>query len=396
MLDKSFSKIVFLIGAGASKDAGCKLSKDMLNSLEETIQTIDTTHPEFNDLKSDFSEIYQFVLASLGFQQAMKGENVPSETEINIEDFVMVLRQLIDKEFILPYPLIGNWNEKITRWEMRNGDVFLRFMSFITKLLVSDWTQFSEDNARETLSPLVELLTSAEDFKINIFSLNYDLVLEDVFNRQEERVLDNGFSEKHIDNKRASVWAADFNGAHSPAKINLYKLHGSVDWEYDVEREEILIKENIDDGRDPLIIFGSFSKMLSFDPFLYILSKFRDKLSEATIFVIVGYSFHDKYINNLLIQQLSQNTEDDKPKRMLVVNPAYRGTSEAEFASLLESIQASKSIDDVINFRAISPSRIQLIPLTAKEFYGEYLGGRGEGLLKTLEEVEAGDQPFGA
>jgi len=96
------------------------------------------------------------------------------------------------------------------------------------------------------------------------------------------------------------------------------------------ESEEILIKENIVDGRDPLIIFGSYSKMLSFDPFLYILSKFRTLLEESTIFIVIGYSFHDKYINNLLIQQLSQNTDKDIPKKLLIVDPSYKDKTKSK------------------------------------------------------------------
>src|SRR3990172_8916392 len=264
-----FKKVVFLLGAGASKDAGCKLSSEMLNSLREAINNLKATEKDFIRFKEDFNEIYHFILASLMYQSTMKDTSANRSSYLNIEDFVMVLRQLIDKEFVIPYPLIGNWNDRILKWELRNGnEVFSRFKDFITQQLVKDWTQFDKTKAEATLKPIREMLNTSEDVKLNIFSLNYDLVFEEVFNSPTTRILDNGFSERTISGNKLRYWASDFNNELSVAKINLFKLHGSLDWEYNYDSEEISIKENIYDGREPLMIFGSYSKMLSFDPFL--------------------------------------------------------------------------------------------------------------------------------
>jgi len=189
-------------------------------------------------------------------------------------------------------------------------------------------------------------------------------------------------------------WVADFNNELNQTKINLYKLHGSLDWEYNKETQEISIKESINDGKEPLMIFGSSSKMLSFDPFLYILSKFREKLEQATIFVAIGYSFHDKYINNLLIQQLSQNTNEDKPKKLLIIDPTRDKQTPSTFADELKSIQDSKSINDIINFRQVSPERIHLIQKTAAEFYSEYFANSADLLKQELQQAEQEDKIF--
>ncbi|MDP3147881.1 MAG: SIR2 family protein [Ignavibacteria bacterium] len=393
-LNEVFNKVVFLLGAGASKEAGCKLSNEMLTSLKEEINNLTASEKDFINYKEDFDEIYHFILASLKYQSTMKDSSVSSSDYVNIEDFVMVLRQLIDKEFIIPYPLIGNWNDKILKWEIKNGNVFEHFKDFVRMQLVKDWTRFNKEKAEEILQPIREMLNNSESIKVNFFSLNYDLIFEQVFNTSIVKILDNGFSEKNISENQMRYWAADFNNELSPTKINLYKLHGSIDWEYNLDSEEISIKESIDDGREPLIIFGSYSKMLSFDPFLYILSNFRQKLEEATIFVVIGYSFHDKYINNLLIQQLSQNTDEDKQKKLLVVNPTRPPQTARAFTEELKSIQDSKSINDIINFRQVSPERIKLISKTASQFYAEYFANGATLLKKELEEIEGEEKLF--
>jgi len=390
----AFKKIVFLLGAGASKDADCSLSRDMLLSLRESINKLTSSDNEFFKYKVDFGEIYQFILASLHYQSTMKDVLSPDSAYINIEDFVMILRQLIDKEFIIPYPLIGNWNEKIVKWEMHNDDVFNRFKEFILFQLVETWTRYKKDKATKILEPIREFLAVSDGVKINIFSLNYDLVLENTFNSPTVRVLDNGFSERNVAGEKIKYWAADYNNPHSLTKINLYKLHGSIDWEYNSDSEDIQIKEDTHDGREPLIIFGSYSKMLSFDPFLYFLSEFRTLLRQATLFITVGYSFHDKYINNLLIQQLSMNTEEDIPKKLIIVDPSNENKSEDQVAMELRYIQDSKSINDVINFKHISHERLKLIRKTATEFYSEYFSNGANKLLNELIEVEQADKVF--
>lgn len=394
MLNDVFRKVVFLLGAGASRDAGCMLSSEMLISLKQAINSLTVSDTDLIKYKDDFDEIYHFIFASLTYQSTLKDASANGSSYVNIEDFVMLLRQMIDKEFIIPYPIIGNWNDRILKWQLRNSDVFDRFKEFITLQLVRHWTSFDKVKAESLLHPFRETLNNSEIEKVNIFSLNYDLVLESVFNSPTSRILDNGFSEKSISNNQIRYWAADFNNTASPTKINLFKLHGSLDWEYNHESEEISIKENIDDGREPLIIFGSYSKMLSFDPFLYILSKFRASLEEATIFIVVGYSFHDKYINNLLIQQLSQNTDNDIPKKLLIVDPGCKGKTSVQVAEELKQIQGSKSINDIINFRQISPDRIKLIAMPASEFYSEFFAN-GAALLKTeVEQTEQGEKVF--
>jgi hypothetical protein len=390
-LEYAFQKIIFLLGAGASKDANCKLSNDMLESLKSSIINM-SLESIYIDSKNDFLEIYLFIQASLKYQLSMKDSS--SSASINIEDFVMVLRQLIDKEFIVPYPLIGNWNDKILKWEIRNNNVFNHFKEFIVTQLVRDWTNFDSKEANKLLNPIREILNHPANFKINIFSLNYDLIFERTLNSPQEKFLDNGFTEKNIDGQHVRFWESDFDNPHSPTKINLFKLHGSIDWEYNKTTEEIIIKEDIFDGREPLIIFGSQSKMLSFDPFLFMLSKFRTLLEQATIFVVIGYSFHDKYINNLLIQQLSRNTQEDIPKKIIIIDPSYKGKDETYVAEYIKEIQITKSITDVINFQQVNPERIKVISKPASSFYKEYFSDYGKLLIQELIETERGYRVF--
>src|SRR5688500_723892 len=104
----SFKNIVFLFGAGVSIDAGCRSSKGILDDLIGTIKNPDALVEE--TLRKPFLEIYEFLQASLDYQHSLRNIRIDrNHYKSNIEDFILVLRKIIDKEFIIPYPLVGNW-----------------------------------------------------------------------------------------------------------------------------------------------------------------------------------------------------------------------------------------------------------------------------------------------
>ena len=259
-------------------------------------------------------------------------------------------------------------------------------MNYIIYELTTSWTDFDVRKGKSLLKPFKDILNLSERFKMNIFTLNYDLLFEQIINNPTEQLIENGFSKQSVSSEEIiNVWLEGvFNDNNSSAKINLFKLHGSLNWEYDTEKELILEKEEVIKDKEPLIIFGSANKMLSFDPFLFILSEFRKKLHDSTIIVVIGYSFHDKYINNLLIQQLQQSDN----KLMIVVDPDPLDKDEKNFVKELENIQTLKTINDLINFKKANPEKIRIEPIKALKFYKDYFGNKAEKLKKIIKETE--------
>ena len=375
-LKSLFEKTVFLLGAGASIDAECLSSKCMLTDLKKRINEM----PMTDERREPFRGIHDFVMASLRYQYSMKvPDGEVADYSINIEDFVMVLRQLVDREFIVPQPLIANWNEKITAWEIRNEAVFKQFLNFITELLIQHWTKFNSGKAEELIAPLRTLVEVPQEFNIDVFTLNYDVIWEACLNSSSEKLVENGFSN--------GGWTGEFEDQHNPAKLFLSKLHGSVDWYFDTETEDVKSSDQSVD--EPLIIFGSSYKMQSFDPFISLLSRFRQRLQNSTLYVIVGYSFHDRYINNILIQSLSSQLT----RSAVVVDP-YAWESSEDLTTTLETIQTSKSLDEMLNLKKVNPEKIEIVKMTTKTFYSKYFENDAEMLRKKLESIEKEEPAF--
>lgn len=399
-LEELFSKTVFLLGAGASLEAECLTSPQILTNLKLQIEELDKPQSngspkEYKKFKKDFRDIYDFIIASLNYHYTLKDPNYSGKSYLNIEDYVMLLRQIIDREFIVPYPLVGNWNDKIMKWDMAytNINIFEEFLKFITTLLQQEWTNANVRKAKKLLKPLNNLLSSAENFKANFFSLNYDLVFEKTFESNKEKKIELGFEHKTINETEVKIWN-EYSFEDSIAKLNYYKLHGSINWFYDNVNEIIYEAEDYMSNSNPLIIFGSSNKMNSFDPFLFFLSKFRMSLKESNLIIVIGYSFHDKYINNLLIQQLMQY--DDK--KMLIIDPKNKAKDleslKKTFIDELQYIQNLKSVNDIINFKQLNQERIEIIPLKAGQFYMEYLLNDAEKLKEEFKKITEDEQMF--
>lgn len=116
------------------------------------------------------------------------------------------------------------------------------------------------------------------------------------------------------------VWDDDcFNT--DEAKINLSKKHGFLDWYLSEDDTRSLADHEVafnplnPDERKPHIILGFEYKLFSVDPFFTLLQQFIQKLKVSKLLVVIGYSFFNNYLNNIIIRHLNSNENG----RLLIV-----------------------------------------------------------------------------
>lgn len=91
-----------------------------------------------------------------------------------------------------------------------------------------------------------------------------------------------------------------------PNVIQLYKLHGSIDWEKQ-ENGTILQVSKTD---RPCIIYPATEKYESSyeQPYFEMMSHFQSTLrKEGTLLIVVGFGFQDKHIQNVIKEAVLQN-----------------------------------------------------------------------------------------
>jgi len=368
------SKSLFLFGAGATREAGCFTSREILNNLLE------------NENFSDYKELLHFLFSSLDYhtkwrtlKQKEKG-SLTTPFVSNIEDLMLLIKRIKNRDIYLPYPITGSWSDKINEfdsyWLKKNNPAESNniFQSLELKIKngLYDWLSVSQEKC-EYLYPLKDFIQDDKNAEINldIFTLNYDLVLEKYFNKDDVTLLNTGFYGKYFKGHKDNTFAN--------TRVNYYKLHGSLNWirNEDGEIESISANDIKNNLNKSLIIFGEGNKFLSVDPFLTLSYSFKEILEEREFYFIIGYSFFDSYINNLLLEGLRKKT--DFNKKLIIISPyleeEFLNNSERElpiekrenilknkFIDHIKQIQQNEYLSDIPEFNVIdiAPSKLEI------------------------------------
>ena len=192
------------------------------------------------------------------------------------------------------------------------------------------WNPSNNKDAEKILRPFFDLVKS-EEGHVNIFTTNYDTVIEEYCgnpDRHMERI--DGF--KFHDARRALVWDGEFvpqNDAFS-TKVILYKIHGSMNWLLDGSGGHRSILQKPDTGasddrtRDMYIrpSLDSKGEATQKEPYASIFQKFVETLPSFDACIVIGYSFRDSHISEEFVKFMQSG------KTLFLLSP----TSMSDFA----------------------------------------------------------------
>jgi len=408
----AMNKSLFFFGAGASYDSGCKMSNQMLDDLQSII--VQDKNDLFNKTEK---EAIKFLLACLEYHCKWRSLDTLNNFKFapNIEELALLIRRIKNRENFLPYPITGNWADKLISLEtefksISNGDNNL-FSSLDTKLkntMLPLWLTHQNTNFLEPLKNLFEGFPD-ENLRMNIFTLNNDRVIEEYFTNHNMPPW-SGFV--------SNVWkGVEFDNIPADyGRICLYKLHGSLDW-IRLVTGEVKIKdqlsdeekEYIDEKHDPYVIFGHGTKTFSVEPFFSLIHDFKMQLKNKKYIFIIGYSFFDTYINNLLFESVNYNQN-----KLIIINPTF-GPKVIEnlfsdkagdfFEALdksgknankilidyLEEIQKNPFYSEIPEFNITKingENPIHYMKIGTKEFLDNYFKDKGYLFVEFIEQLE--------
>ncbi len=283
----NMKNIHFLFGAGVSSGA-IPTMKEFIIEIEEKIKTQQEQQETFKKLKENNNENLENILGVLYSKRDYQlGINEPDK---NTDDLIQIIEQTIFEKI--------NIDLSNTLYQA----VIDTYKTFYQKV-----TYRNKDLSR-----------------VNIFTTNNDL-----FN---ERVLDNlninynnGFGgglERFFNparfgytfSKKIETSIEKYEALDN--MIYFYKLHGSINW---IEKEgnslfniqEINIKHTDDKPEESVLIYPNplkQSKSLT-SPYTDIIREFQKKLLlQNSVLFVIGYSFSDDHLNNIIYQALSSNS----------------------------------------------------------------------------------------
>ncbi len=398
MTDNLYNDILIFTGAGFSRPAGCKLSGEMLKDLEN--KSNDGSSNIFSNIEK---KTIKFILSCLDYQARWRflESNGKYLYIPNIEEFAVLLRRIKNRDNYLPYPVTGNWSDKLMILEQDfnkeekkyESDLYTSIESKIINNCYQEWLcniNISNDNTSylNQLKEFIQKKLTSTKIKLDVFTLNNDLLMEVAFKEENTHYI--GF----VSNKWVGFDKSDIDeNTYSASRINYYKLHGSLDWirltdgtikkKFNEKNNETIDNENVD--IDPLLIFGHGSKIYTVDPFFSLLEMFKAKLKEKKYYLVIGYSFFDPHINNLIFNELMNNHD----KILIIFNPKLndelneennfevkynlkilKGEKKQLIIEEFENIQKNPLYSDLpeFNLKTISPESFEYIPIGTEEF----------------------------
>ena len=142
------------------------------------------------------------------------------------------------------------------------------------------------------------------DLPVELFTVNYDLLLETALEHHRVPYFDGfagtiraRFNTELVEGKLGSdrEWMPSFF-------VRLWKLHGSVNWAWDTDRQIIRLGQPVPEG-EAAAIFPSDTKYEESRrvPFVVLQDRLRRALHEPETFVLIsGYSFSDAHLNDMI------------------------------------------------------------------------------------------------
>lgn len=334
------SDTIFMFGAGASAPLGLPITKGFFNNYTPP----PTLEPLFNFIcnclannRKDELDL-ESVFALLSFYR-----DISSNMGLNFLRYAFhtgEIQNIVNKNIVMPaaqpafpgYPVTGYSPASDPSAAMAMVDKSRAYpLSSVSGLLddlcekarqldkdikhhvYSVFSDFESERAVSLYEPLFAPVLKEQKGTITIFTTNYDLILENVFNtpkgirpQWQQYKVDNIYLGFHF-----RVLYFIFEPRFTPPEngtVELFKLHGSLNW--DEHHGHVFMGGATRLPKDPEVpafIYPGYNGLPEKEPFRSLHYLFGQRLHKADRFVCVGFSFRDVYLNTIISQALAAN-----------------------------------------------------------------------------------------
>jgi len=281
--NKNPPRFAFLLGAGASVDAGLPTLTILTDNFVKHLETANKYL--FQSLKD--------ILSGIGSGEETKLPDV--ETLLGNLERILELRH--------PLLLKQVRDAAIIQHELRK---------FI-------WENLRQSKSFDYLDSLRKWLTISRP--MDIFSLNNDLVVESWCEN-----MGLSFSDGFDQNRTWSIGSLE----STSTDVRLHKIHGSINWFRDKNTDLLKSEKKADRislkmrvARTPVpdtaLLFPAHTKDLLYPPLLQLFNVFYRKLCEIDVLFIIGCQLKDVHINRAIKHALVENAQ----LHVLIVDPKH-------------------------------------------------------------------------
>ncbi|MGB9067525.1 MAG: SIR2 family protein [Candidatus Acidiferrales bacterium] len=307
-------RIALLAGAGLSADAGLPMSVELARCLRKKLIERAEISEGTNDAAVSREQakrwlaLFHFLEGGVRFQEGIL--NRDPGNPVNIEQVAIAAEELHSRSTNPLAAYAAGWHKRIDELEAADPGLLRSFVDYTYASVERELRNPGDVSYLEGLRDLC-----SDGSGLDIFSLNYDLCVEKALSAASEAFV-NGFG-------KDGVWSPETFSERGG--IHLFKLHGSLDWVDDpiyglcslaYPRHENANTIQGDDTR-PHLVFGTAHKLSAKEPFLTLAYYFSRATLQAPILAVVGYSFADEYVNQIIEQGMRKNAN----LRIVIASP---------------------------------------------------------------------------
>ena len=330
MTEISYENTIFLFGAGLSLSAGVPSIKEM------TKKFLENPFCQVSEVKrqNEFNFTKNHIETLVGLTSKYYGVEYP-----DLELLLSFISQMEDSSFKRLFMTAHPDAKEIA--SMIND----------VKLLINDYIRKECENIDRNANYLWPLTGMSDPVNgLNIFTLNYDGVVE-TFCETNNLSYSDGFD---------PYW----NPQHFDGKIvKVFKLHGSLFW-FKTEKGKVIkipakglditnLRYLSDESLSEMMIYPTLQKKKDTEIYLWIRSKFLSELKKARTCIVVGYSFRDKDIREVVLSSMNANPD----LWLVLVSPSASQHKKSYFNGNLDIssriLAIDRKVEDVIEKRII-------------------------------------------
>ena len=322
--------IAFLLGSGFSVPAGLPTAKMLWGKIKDCY---------YSQLKYEFeskSVMEKSVTDWWLFPFWKILKSYQNENKINYEDFydrilkekegtvcVTCLRKFVSdnvnkywkggNKLSLKISLFDDWQRELVK---NYGNIIDVCINKYQEIIYENLSHANKIDDYKNFVSIIKKLCSCGNY-IDIFTLNHDLLVERLLQTYSIN-FDDGFdyeSPKKIG--KHAFYDANINSFNN-GKVNIYKLHGSIDlYQYIEDNKSEICYAKVTNGDPymmsqktifnltPYFLTGTTAKIVEYEHNEYIqqrLSIFGNKLKIADELIAIGYSGNDGGINDIIYE----------------------------------------------------------------------------------------------
>lgn len=289
-----YSQFLLFLGAGAPKSAGIPTMIEFVSEF--------TNHIENSQLDSDCKKLLRTI--------------TDSSKRFGTPDIELVLKTLnefttLDKSVveatISSFTAHGRLSSDIEK--IVNHSTIL--LPTLKEFIKNRCSQFDGTNVTKYYSYLFDELFKIDNL-IDVFTTNWDATVEYYCVQKGIKIKDGIEDIRFKRNQWRPSTLDDIPRNVHEKMVRLHKLHGSISWYLDKE-------ENIHWSDSPgttelttwgkvenLILYPLDEKSILREPFLELFLRFRSATMTPRFIIVVGYSFRDEHIRQLIEESVSK------------------------------------------------------------------------------------------